>query len=156
MEERTEKQQRKQKDQFLTNFQLELDKKKRELAIGNNNKAIPTAPSDPEQLSDDDENQLISDDSLEDEDNVLSLDLSNTLSISTNDKIERPQIPDRSTKPNLSDDFGRDQLCELIVPFKSITEKFSNLSRANTSKTICDVSKFQITLLYLCLFQIAT
>ena len=128
LEERNERKQKEQKDKFLTNFQLELDKKKRELAEGNNNKPSSTAFVESKAFDNDTLVADLSDESLEDEDGALSSELSNSLSISTHDHI--PEI-DRSTKPTLND-ICKDQLCELIVPYKSIIDKFVNLARKNT------------------------
>lgn len=121
-----------QTDNFVANFQLELDRKKRELA---ENKEKPSRFLATE------ESQLISDESglHSDESNLTEEDDSSPSSsesaISPSHLAgggSKPQV-DRTTKPALHD-ACREALSELIVPFKSIVDRFLNLANSNTSK----------------------
>lgn len=118
----------------MANFQLELDKKKRELVEG-----TVTVPSAPPQFDSSENGHQSDGDSLlsEDDDSEgppsLPTDLLNSLNLS--ESAHKPSI-DRSTKPAVvfPEPAIDGQLSELIVPFRSIKEKFSKLARSNTGK----------------------
>lgn len=142
--EKTIQQQREQKDHYLTNFQIELDKKKRELAEGKIRPTTsivpePSAPSFEDNTNGYQSNESSFEEEEEEQQQALSAEFSNTLSISEQDQILIPQV-DRSTKPTLYE-VESDELCQLIVPFKSIIDKFGSISRANTSRFPLDSSR---------------
>lgn len=117
-------------DEFVSDLQRQLDLKRKELEERNKRSSVipsvPVVPSAPKVPVAD--KPTVDEDSEED----LSDEIS---SLSVSDKVVKPAI-DRSTKPtNLVVDLGKtDQLSALIVPFKSITEKFTKVAQSNTSK----------------------
>lgn len=111
-------------DPFVLNLQDQLDRKRKELEQKNIVGYVQPEPK--VEL-----NQVVveSDEELEDFSNSLSDDMS---ALNIHNTVT-PAI-DRSTKPsNLVVDFDKDTLNQMIVPFQSITQKFTSLAHSNTS-----------------------
>ncbi|KAH7646472.1 AMSH-like protease [Dermatophagoides farinae] len=106
----------KKRQDYVTDLQSQIDKKKRELADKKNENF-------------EDKNEVISDDE-------------DSSSISTDQPIKtqshhKPVI-DRSTKPSMSllDDVDLDTLRSMIVPFQVLTKKFVKIAQQNTDRNI--------------------
>ena len=116
---------------FVVNFQSQLDRKRKELASrrkdGENTSSIE------DQLA-----SLDDDEASEEESSVEDVPSEGLSELTMHEQApSAPPMVDRSTKPAVLDtDFDKDQLSELIVPFKSITDKFAQIAQSNTSMYI--------------------
>lgn len=137
--QKLEDKKKEQTDSFVANLQLELDKKKRELAENKAKSSLSEFRNVHDDNIKDGENlnDIVSGDDEDEDDESITNSSSSLISspnLSTIEPINKPQI-DRSKKP-LLETLGTDQLSQMIVPFKAITDRFVALARANTSKML--------------------
>lgn len=108
-------------DDYVANFQSQLDKKKKEIKLDELKKQLPETGKEEDE---------------EEENSSTPVKESSSVS-STVPEVNRSSKPffDRSTKPSISllDNSDGDGLRKLIVPFKTIVDKFTNLAQNNTS-----------------------
>ncbi|KAJ6217159.1 hypothetical protein RDWZM_008316 [Blomia tropicalis] len=137
--QKLENKKKEQTDSFVANLQLELDKKKRELAENKAKSSLSEFRNVHDDNIKDGENlnDIVSGDDEDEDDESITNSSSSLISspnLSTIEPINKPQI-DRSKKP-LLETLGTDQLSQMIVPFKAITDRFVALARANTNRNI--------------------